>query len=142
MLIPFDTSLLLALGGVILIILTPILMGFKKNNAPLLDIVRGIDNDLLKYYQPLLEKAKRYSHEKNLTGKKLKIHRLLGNFPDPNDKLSPQFISAVAGMAIVGWVYCLFWGIVSYIYSGLENTSLIDWILISGQFSLIAEYAV
>lgn len=142
MLIPFDTSLLLGLVSILLIILTPMLIVEDKNNAPLLNIVRGIDKDLLKYYQPLLDKAKRYSHEKNLKGKKLRIHRMLGNFPDPKDKSSPQFIAAVAGMAIVGWVYCLFLGMVSYIYSGLGNASLIDWILISGQFSLIVEFVV
>ena len=45
-------------------------------------------------------------------------------------------------MAVIGWVYCLFFSTVSYIYSGQENDSLIDWLLIVGQLCLVIDLVV
>lgn len=138
MLIPFDASLLLSLLGIIFAILVP-LSAFGEKPL-LLRLVRGVDKDLLKLNKTLLEKARRYTHEKNLSGKKLRIHRLLGNFPD--EKETPRFIAAVAGIAIIGLVFCLFFSLITYIYSGVKDISFINWILIAGQISFLVELVV
>lgn len=138
MLIPFDSSLLLSLLGIIVVILVP-LLAFGENPI-LLKLIRGIDKDLSKLNKDLLSKARKYTHEKNLSGKKLRIHRLLGNFPEERE--TPRFIVAVAGMAIIGLVFCLFFSLITYVYSGVTKNSFINWILIAGQISLFIEFVV
>lgn len=138
MLIPFDISLVFSFVGILFTILASISLLREKNIV--LWLVREIDSDLSKLYGPLLDKSRKYTHEKKLTGRKLKIHRLLGNFPEEKDV--PWFVAAVAGMAVVALMYCLFFLLISYIYSGINNNVLIDWILIVGQISLIVQFLV
>lgn len=138
MLIPFDPSLLLSLLGIVLAILVP-LLAFGENPL-LLKLIRGIDKDLSKSNKDLLSKARKYTHEKNLSGKKLRIHRLLGNFPEERE--TPRCITAVAGMAILGLVFCLFFALITYVYSGVNKDSFINWLLIAGQISLFVEFVI
>lgn len=110
---------MLSLLGIILVILTSLLA--FGDNPMLLRVVRGIDKDLSRHNQSWLEKAKKYTHEKNLAGRKLRIRRLLGNFPEERD--TPRFVVTVAGMAVIGWVYCLFFQL--SVISTLEKRTIL-----------------
>lgn len=128
-----DISLLITLVGIILII--PISLLSSEDKSPLVKWTKGIDRDLMKRNETLLTKARKYSHEKKVTGKKLKIRRQLGAFPE--EKAIPRFIVAIACLSLISIAYCFICVIASYIYSVSNNISIIDCILITGQVSVI-----
>lgn len=132
MLLPIDVSLLFALVGIILVVLFP-LVSFE-DKSPLLKWARGIDKDLRKLNEPLLDKAQQYSCGRSVNERKLIVRRLRGDFPE--DKPAPRFVIAVACIAFLSMSYCLVWGVASFVYSVEKNPSIIDCILIAGQFSV------
>lgn len=134
MTLTIDLSLLATLFGIVVVLLTGLVYWGKPNFLVFLQ--KGITSEMAKGHCELLDKAEKYSHGTRLSGPKIRIKRMLSRFP--HEYSVPNSVLVVSGLAAVAWLFCLFLIVSSFIYSGIQESSIIDILLLGAQTNLVA----
>lgn len=130
--ITLDISTLITLYGIIFVMLTGLVYWGKPNF--LVFIQKGIIHEMETKNEELIEKAKKYSHGTRLSGPKIRIRRTLSHFQQ--EYTIPNSVMVVSGLAAVAWLFCLFFMVTGYVYTGIQKSVIVDIILLTAQFNL------
>lgn len=136
MILTVDLSLLVTLFGIVVVLLTGLIYRGKPDYNFLIFLQKGITNEMAKGHLELLGKAEKYSHGTRLSGPKIRIKRLLSRFA--HEYSVPNSVLVVSGLAAVAWLFCLFLIVLSFLYSGIQEPSIIDILLLGAQTNLAA----
>lgn len=127
-----DLSLLATLFGIVVVLLTGLIYWGKPNF--LIFLQKGIISEMAKGHRGLLDKAEKYSHGTRLSGPKIRIKRMLSRFA--HEYSVPNSVLVVSGLASVAWLFSLFLVVLSFLYFGIQESSIIDTLLLGAQTNL------
>ena len=128
-----DMSLFITLLGVTIVIPTCLL--YLGGDNVLIKIQSGLISELEKVYSSLLQKAQRYTHERLLKGKKLKIKRALGKCPSKYKV--PKLIMLTSGLSAFSLCFSIFLAFASYRYTVLNDFEWVNAALTVGLFTFV-----
>lgn len=128
-----DMSLFITLLGITFVIPTCLLY-FGGGNV-LTKIQSGLISEIESVHSTLLQKARRYTHERVLKGKKLKIKRALGKCPS-NYKV-PKLVMFTSGLSTFSLCFSVFLAFASYMYTVSSDFDWVNAALTVGLFTLV-----